>query len=1036
MADSSLKSHVFSIPFGVAFLDVAAKALIDGTLAPALKERLAARDPLALAEMTVYVPTRRSARALADAISRAWGGETIILPRIAPLGALDSGDAAWPTDAEEPRASLAAIPRAFTDIERRLQLAPTILTFGKGLVVESDDGGPNLQLAAATPADAWSLAGDLGGLIDEMIVEGVAWSALDRIVDESLDKYWQTTRTFLNIAQGFWPTLLEANNRIDAAARRALLIEEEARRLQSPRGGPVIALGSTGSNASTAALLKAIAQSPRGAVVLPGLDATLDDRTWTAIGALAGPADSESAGHPQAALQRLLGVLNVTRDDVMQIGVCNAALALRGRFLSEAMRPATTTEAWRHVALSAEETRTGLAQVTLVEAGDEREEALVIAIAMREALETSGRRAALITPDRALARRVRAELARWSIHVEDSAGEALGESAAGRFARLVLDCAVEGHDAPSLVALLNHPDLAAGLDADAIEALRGKVEIAVLRGVTPADCLAQVDALLDAAQERAEEPHAHRGLKALTREDWVSIRTLLDQLAAAFKAFRSAEHVAGLSNWIDAHRKTISALASAREDGDDAAALDALFDELAAADSGLFPMTLADYAAFFHRVAGERVLRSREDGHPRLAILGLLEARLLPRDLVILGGLDETVWPPQVTTDAFLNRTMRKQVGLSAPERRIGQTAHDFVMALGAPEALLTRAARRGGSPMVASRFLQRMQALAGAEWSVVAKRGARLLDLARRLDAASKASPVTQPRPTPPVALRPTSLSVTRIETLRRDPYAIYASKILELAPLDKAGMAEGGRETGVTLHQVIADFIHDHPTGLLPEESLDALMSLARERFAERLADAHFAQLAWPRLERDLRLYHGWEKERRSAGAEVSAEIFGRLPIALGDGSTFLLTATADRIARDEAGKVCIADFKTGSPPAAKDVVAGFAPQLTLEAAMAQDGAFTGLSAAEATEAVYVKLGGSEGLEEKTPFGKDFDALVDAHRAGLTRLLDAYRDAATPYLSLPWPGHAPRYNDYAHLARVKEWSMTGGGDGEGGGE
>lgn len=1036
MADAGRVSHVFSIPFGASFLDVAARALIEGTLAPSLKARLDARDPLALAEITVYVPTRRSARALAEAISRAWGRDTIILPRIAPLGALDSGDAAWPIDAEAPRASLAAIPRAFSDIERRLLLAPLILKFGESLVVTQDDGGPNLRLAAATPADAWSLAGDLGGIIDEMIVEGVAWTALDGLVDESLDEYWKQTRNFLDIAKSAWPTLLAAHDCVDAAQRRALLIEAEATRLQSPKGGPVIAIGSTGTNASTAALLKAIATSPRGAVVLPGLDMGLDEAAWTAVGTLNGHADSQSAVHPQAALQRLLGVLELKRDDVAQIGAPAPSLSLRGRFLSEAMRPATTTQAWRDAAMNADDLRAGLAGVTLVEAADEREEALAIAIALRETLEIPGRRAALITPDRALARRVRAELARWSIQVADSAGEALGESAAGRFARLTLDVALERHDAPSLVALLAHPDLAAGFEASVIEDLRGKVEIAVLRGVTPADCLADVDALIEDARDRAEASHAHRALRVLSDDDWTAIRALLERLATAFACFARPKPVDGLSEWIKAHREAIGALATARDEGDDVAALDALFDELAAADRGRFPMSLADYAAFFHRVAGERVLRAREDEHPRLAILGLLEARLLSTDLVILGGLDETVWPPQVTTDAFLNRTMRHQIGLSAPERRIGQTAHDFVMALGASEALLTRAARRGGSPMVASRFLQRMQALAGDEWNAVTGRGARLFDLARRLDAAGKAQPVSQPRPTPPVALRPTKLSVTRIETLRRDPYAIYAAKILDLAPLDKAGMEEGGRETGDALHQVIAEFLGDRRSGALEPDSLQALLTIARERFAHRFADPHFVTLAWPRLERDLRLYHAWEEKRRSADVRVAPETFGKLPIPLADGSSFLLTAEADRISQDGDGAVYLVDFKTGAPPKPKDVKPGFAPQLTLEGAMATRGSFADFGVTAAVGAVYVKLGGAEGLEESQPFEKQFESLSEAHYEGLVRLLNAYRDEATAYANLPWPGHAPRYNDYAHLARVKEWSMTGETEGEGGGE
>ena len=442
------------------------------------------------------------------------------------------------------------------------------------------------------------------------------------------------------------------------------------------------------------------------------------------------------------------------------------------------------------------------------------------------------------------------------------------------------------------------------------------------------------------------------------------------------------------------------------------------------------------YGLFFAAVAREIILREATRAHPRLQILGLLEARLIDADVMLLGGLDETVWPPQARTDAFLNRPMRAALGLTPPERKLGQTAHDFAQAMGNGKVILSRARKRDGAPAVASRFLQRMAALGNEKWTACRERGEFYLRLARAIDRPPPVAPRSdRPLPRPPVALRPKRLSVTQIETLRRDPYALYAEKILRLKELDPLGSDLGGGEFGSAIHAALARFADDYPVGPLPPDARQKLRALLREELAAQLQDADFAALRWPRLEKTIDFYLGFEARRRGKIKAIKTEAEGELDFGLADGSNFKLTARADRIELNADGTVTLIDYKTGTPPGLTEVEVGFAPQLTLEAAMAARDAFNLGWNIKTIEALYLKLGGAEGGAEKpVNFGKaNFMEVMEDHYRGLKELLDQFRDPATAYPPRPFPKFAKRYNAYDHLARVKEWSL--GGEPEGGG-
>ncbi|MET0278786.1 MAG: double-strand break repair protein AddB, partial [Pseudorhodoplanes sp.] len=798
----------------------------------------------------------------------------------------------------------------------------------------------------------------------------------------------------------------------------------------------VIAAGSTGSMPSTAKLLATIARLPNGAVVLPGLDFDLDEESWNAIGTGEyGPAP----GHPQFSMHALLQRLEVTREAVTELG----ARAPHGReqLLSEALRPASATDRWqsrlRDPAFT-QRKQAALAGLTLIEATNPEEEALAIALSLREAVsdgtpESGKRSAALITPDRALARRVLAALARWNVPVDDSGGDALAETGAGIFARLAAELALKGCEPVTLLALLRHPlcrlggDEFAGLPAVAL------LERAILRGPRPrpgADGLLQALASLRASRDALHHSDPRRGL---SDHDLDEATALAQRLKAALERLASLKAATPFHEFTSRHRDVVAALSEYGKDrhaafGDrDGEVLENLFDSIA--DSGAasgFAVAPRDYSELFRTVASERMVRRPGAPNARVRIYGPLEARLQDADRVVLGGLVESVWPPEPRNDPWLNRPMRHALGLDLPERRIGLSAHDFAQSLGAAEVFLTYPAKREGTPVVVSRFVQRLAAIAGEDWKTVKARGANNIAWARMLDTPSEVKPAVRPAPTPPVEARPKRLSVTEIEHWLRDPYTIYAKHVLKLQPLDPIDTAPGARDRGTVIHKAIGDFTVKFANGL-PANPHEELIALGREAFAPLSDYPEAKAFWWPRFERIARWFVEWETERRKLLSAVFAEIGGELKIS----DDFVLTARADRIDVKADGTLAVLDYKTGQPPTAKQVKSGLSPQLTLQAAMLRHGTFKNATlptSRSVSELLYLQLSGGEpgGKEEARKFdGATVDEGADEAFMRLRKVVESFASLQQPYLSFARPMFFSRaYGDYDHLARVKEWS------------
>ena len=1006
-------------------------ALRAGKLVPGFP---ASQDPLELARATLYLPTRRACRLAREVFLDQLKTDAAILPRIVALGDLDEDEIAFAEAATgELAEAVLALPPSFSALERRLTLAKLISTWAAAIT--PDKGAP---LIANTPDAAMALADTLARLMDDMITRQVPWDNLDRLVPGDLDEYWKQSLEFLKFVHPRWRAILGENNAIEAAERRDKLIEAEAKRLAGS-DAPVIAAGSTGSMPATAKLLATIAKLPHGALVLPGLDMDLDDASWALI---AGNADDKShdgapaAGHAQFAMHALLDALAIRRDKVSQL----APPAPHGRELlvSEALRPAATTERWQARTKKKDfdaATAQALASLAMIEAANAEEEALAIAVALREAVETPGNTAALVTPDRALARRVVAALERWQVKVDDSGGDSLADTPTGVFARLAADAALGGLEPVTLLALLKHPLLRLGAAAGAHAVAIATLERALLRGPRPrpgSDGLAQALSTF-----RGNRDHLHRSdPRWLIADDEFDVAAeLIARLGAALaplERLKAGDHpLAFLATW---HRDVVAALNP--ELGDNAlAGVDTTaraFNELIESPSAAgISVARGDYAEMFHALVADRVVRRPEIRDVRVHIYGPLEARLQTIDRVVLGGLNEGTWPGETRSDPWLSRPMRRDLGLDPPERRIGLAAHDFAQAMGAPEVILSRAAKIAGAPTVTSRFVQRIAALVGARWDEVLTRGNNYLTLARALDHPAQVKSAERPTPKPKVEARPARLSVTAIEDWLRDPYTIYARTILRLAPLDPVDTPPGARDRGTVIHGAIGDYTELF-AAKPPADPLKELLALGEKHFAA-LADYPEARAFWwPRFLRIAHWFAQWDGERRAGIKALHAEIRGELKFPVGQ-REFTLSAIADRIEQRADGSYAILDYKTGAARTEKQVRTGLAPQLTLEAAILRGGGFKPIAAGSVSEIAYVTLKGGEpagkpndiNFKDGTP-----DSQADHALAKLKELAARFEDAATPYLSLVHPMWKTHYGDYDHLARVKEWSATGGGD------
>ena len=987
-----MTTRVFAVPPGVAF---------DKAFAEGFRTRHGALPPERIGRVSIIVNTARSREALAAAI-RDTGPAAQVLPRIETLDDL----------AARPGPTL-ALPVPLGTVERTL-----LLTRMVERLIETE------RALGLNPAAAPDLAVSLGDLLAEFHDAGLPIAAIESAVaDASLSedaaRHWETTLRFVGLIQTNWPAILADRTEpaIDKADHRTRSFRLAADAwLAGPPDAPVIAAASTGSLGTTAELLSRIATLDGGAVVLPGFDTRIDAATWAAVG----------PEHPMGPFRGLCDRLGIAPADVAP-WVETEADTPRRSLIRTALRPAPVTDVWHALrgALGVE-LAGAVSGLALVEAPSPRAEAAAIARAIRYAVDAPGRTVALVTPDAQLARRVTAALLPDGIEPDDSLGKPLDQSPSGIFLRLVLDATAPDAGGVALAALLQHPFCQPGRSRADHRSFLRVYERTVLR-TGAAEVPGAVMPPWPDTMPGGLDPAKHG-----TARDWQAlIAAILIPLAEARRTS------APLSEMLGHHRRAAEQLSDDGTgetpklySGRDGPQTQAFLDKVEGAAPEFGDAPARTYAALFSTLfAGEQLRPDPSRPHPRVTILGPREARVLRADLTILAGLNEGVWPARPAEDPWLSRPMRARVGLPSPERTVGLAAHDFVQAVSGGDVILTRATKVEGTPTVESRWLVRLTNLiAGLEGGeavlkAMKDRGTAYLERARRI--AMPPEPVDRaprPKPTPPVAVRPTRLSVTQIERLLRDPYAIYAEKILGLRVLDPLGRKPDYRERGILIHSVLEQFVRS-TADAWPRDPEAALLALADAVLADHVPWPDLRRLWRARIARFAPWFVAWHGARRGSLLANGLERRGAMTVTVA-GRTFEITARADRIDCDANAAAAVYDYKSGAVPS-RDQIGRFNLQLQVQAAILARGGFDDLPAMTAMSGAYIgmaqngKATGVDDLDQTTP---------DVMRK-LVGLLGRYAVADWPYLPRLAMEKTRNRSDYDHLSRWHEWGARADG-------
>lgn len=992
--------HVYNMPSGVPFLDMLAKGL-----------RRRYGDELQSG--LILLPTRRAVRGLGEAFVRAASEDGIraaLLPRLRPLADIDPEEPPF-----EPGELVGKVRPAIDGTLRRFEMARVVAAYHARAM--------DLPLDAAT---ALAMADPLLAILDDAALEEAKLTETDawaRLMGEAA-KHFQDAATLYKIIQDFWPARLAELNMEEPQTRKVKLLDAlVAHWTENPPDHPVIIAGSTGSLRATRRLMRVVANLPKGLVILPGFQATDNDETWESI-------DEQ---HPQYAMKLLINGLNIDRGDVRNFVTDvvedtskNKHQIARTRVLEEALVPASRTYDWlkRIEKLEADSGKEifddAVDGLSLIEARSDAEEALAVALILREALEDKSQTAALVTPDQALARRVRARLARWKVDVDMSQGEPLAETNIGVFLDAVLSVSQNPEGALEKAVLFGHTLTGLGREPAEVLEIWHNIERTAYRVETrPDDPPRELD-VIKLELNKALEPLAELQGQAAAPVWASALITASEQIAIR------PDHHGSHYLWRG-------------EAGERAAQL---LEHIIVYGHNLPPVDAVGFTRLMRQLMTGIVVRPRGGTHPRLSILGPLEARMLDADIIILGGLNEGVWPATPSPGPFLSRGMRRDMKLSLPERRYGLAAHDFFELASNPKVYLTRSKRSDSGPTIASRWVWRLKTLlqgAVGEDGVKSRLGTadHYLTLAQRIDfvAADDVTPAAPPKPAPPKDKRWTtekgrSLSITEVKTFIRDPYSIYGKHVLGLKRLKDLDHQNGASEFGSAIHLGIEKFLEDADAPFTEADDA-ALIEAFNAAFGlykyspEIIAKEHsrFKAIAESlRAEMNARHADGYEQK--------GLEVWGKATIPDRD---FTVRGKMDYVERGIDGYGFV-DFKTGSPASDGEVAAGFDPQLPLAAFILREGGLKNHKAADTARLGYMRVKGSNNDFKYTPIGKkkSVGELVDESVETLTKLIDQFDDPLKPYESQVRAKYTNSWSDFDELARRSEWAGMDGGEGD----
>lgn len=976
--------NIYNISAKESFVDVLAKHFLDRY----------GKKPEELSRILFLLPNRRACQNLADAFVKMHDGKAVMLPRMEPLA-----------DIEEDEIFLSGNGDILQKLKPSIDNMERVLTFTRMIMHKNKYGIDDVSLA-----QAYSLAENLATLIDKVHSEELNIEKLKTIVPRVYSDYWDKTRKLLEIIMEYWPQILAERGLCDSVQRKKMLLKAELDYWQNLANRPKIVIaGTTAAFPYLKEAVKTVAEFDNGEVYLYGLDKYSDDEIWSNI----------DVNHPQFELKELLEYLNISRDSIPDLNT--NPVSVREKLISEIMRPAATTEKWRN--LSPEMfPQKEFDNIKLINCDDVRQEAATIALILRSTLETKEKTAALVTSDRNLSRRVISELKRWDINADDSAGQPLSLTPIGIYFRLIGE-AVEQDTMSAVMAVMKYPFTACGMPRGDFIKKAYALEKTLRKEY---DLTEEQQTLLDEFERRLQP------LKELYENPQVDLHQML------------ITHIKVAESLADTDTKSGGKIIWKKDDGRAAAAF---FADFVNKSENIEQIFTNDYLPFLTTVMTEQNVRMRYGYHPRIKILGPIEARLCNYDTVIIGEVNEGIWPKLPPEDMWMSRSMKKDFEMAPAERSIGVCAADFAHLMNAPKVYLTRAQKIDGEPGNKSRWWMRFETVLGAIFGDKNPEKKEEKDIkeyyafiyrqpfspwAKNLERCDNPQPVDPPCPKPKLKYRPRELSASKIEILMRDPYSIYARYILNLKPLNPLDREKQAFDFGTIVHKVLEEFNNKYSGSDYPEDALEQLITAGLDKFSG--IDEKTMAFWKPKLEEIMNMVVNNERNYRNTVKKVHNEVHGEITFK-GKEKPFVITCEADRVDETVSGGLNIIDYKTGHAGSTKELEEVTAPQLPVEALIGQEKGFIEKEGGGKISARHVESMQYWSTDEKPGKldGEKCQKSITKIRDAIQELIDIFDDENNPYLSKSERGPKGQYDAYEHLSRFAEWATkddNGSGD------
>lgn len=944
-------------------------------------------SPEKLTEVLFLLPSRRACANLREAFVRYNGKNPTILPEIRTL--FDSEDDLF---------------YSFNNNNLNLNLKPSVshlyrsFIFTKMLLQTPQKWG----LGSISTAQAYALAENLSDLIDRAYENELNFNDLKNIVREEYAEHWQQILQLLAIITQFWPQILDDKQYSDARQNQIISLYKQIEFWKNyPPKRKIVIAGTTAGFPVLKELLKTVYDFENSEIYLYELDTYLSDEDWEKI----------DENHPQFELKELLEFLHLKRHDI--IACDTSEISQKQRFVSEIMRPSATTAEWQKIVHNKFDVA-DLNYLKILNCDDMRQEAYAIALIMRNTLETPEKTVALVTPDRNLARRVVTELKRWNIIADDSSGQPLHLTALGIYLRLIINVLEQNFSKTSMLALLKHPFTKCSMPAEKYKIMVYHIEQKWRNDKYAEDLTEDEETLLSTLYG------CLKGLNDLYIAPTLNLRQMFE------------EHIKTAEKLADTAEKTGDKIIWRKEDGITAAKF--VSDFVLDADI-LGNIASNDYGRLLEIMLSEQTVRVKFGQHPRIKILGPIEARLQKFDVTIIGEANEGKWPQVMPADMWMSRPMKKELKMPLPERAVGISASDFAHLLSGDEVYITRAEKDNGTPSAKSRWLLRLETVLAANFADLEQKqikqaysfiyDSKYTSLAKNFERAEpdeiEKHKIKAPAPTPPLYARPRQMSAGTFSLWMADPYIIYARYILKLYPLEKLDKPLGAVEYGNFIHEILYRFNSKYSAAYPPKnQAVEQLNIIAQNLFEEWQIPPETAAFWIADVKNAVEWIVNQEIKHRENIKFIYNEVEGKTALET-KGGEFIIKARADRLEENDDGSLNIIDYKTGSIPSANMVKKGFAPQLPVEALIALSGGFANLKNKEIHSLSYWKI------NDKIVDFADKTALetIENAKKRIIDLIDDFDNPDTPYYSHPDPAHASKNSDYDHLSRYAEWSV-----------